>query len=104
MRLQHFLTIRIECTRIINRLTRRQRAKTSVEMVKPRIHQFHGQHEPANRLRDVLVRERIAANAVAGKKRRATEEGIARALKIRALWQVLDREAVAGKPLIEMRR
>ena len=71
-------------------------------MVKAGVNQLHGQDRHAQPLADPLVAPHVAAEAIAGKERVATEQGVAGPLEVQAVGQVDDLESAARGPRLEM--
>src|SRR5881227_1762186 len=72
--------------------------EAGVQVVIVRIDEFKRQHFASQSVAEPLLAFDLAANAVAGDERFATEEGVAGALEEAAFRQVLDHETVFVKP------
>ena len=73
-------------------------------MVEPGVDQLQRQDPHAQLLADPLVGGGVGPGAVAGEERLAAEQGVAGALVVHLLGQVLDGEPVRGEPGVEERR
>src|SRR5437763_3735819 len=98
------LTVFVECFRKPERAAIGQRTKTSIDVIKARIHKLDRNDKTAEQIRDCAVRIDVGAEFVAAEKNVAAEKRVAFALEVKVLREPDDFVVVLFHPTGEMGR